>query len=105
MADGQPEIASKIEEAFRSGGIEAVWELKYELIKEAAKTQYVSQLDLADAAASAGHKAEALTYLERAYEEREPLMVRLLHNPELDSLREEPRFKAIVKKMRLPGAE
>ena len=105
VADGQPEIASKMEEAFRSGGIEAVWELKYELIKEAAKTQYVSQLDLADAAASAGHKAGALTYLERAYEERQPLMVRLLHNPELDSLREEPRFKAIVKKMGLPGAE
>jgi len=105
VAYGQPEIASKIEETFRSGGIAAVWELKYRLIKASAKTQYVSQLDLADAAASAGHKAEALTYLERAYEERQPLMVRLLHNPELDSLIEEPRFKAIVKKMRLPGAE
>jgi len=105
VADGQPEIASKIEDAFRSGGIAAVWELKYRLIKEGAKTQYVSQLDLADAAASAGHKAEAVTYLEKAYEERQPLMVRLLHNPELDSLREEPRFKAIVKKMGLPGAE
>src|SRR5437879_6084583 len=41
VADGQPEIGSQIEEAFRSGGIEAVWELRYELIKEAAKTQYV----------------------------------------------------------------
>jgi len=71
-----------------------VRELKYGVIKEAAKRQYVSQLFLADGAAGAGHKAEALTYLERAYEERQPLMVRLLHNPELDSLREEPRFKA-----------
>ena len=105
VAYGQPEIASKIEETFRSGGIGALWELKYRLIKGSAKAQYVSQLDLADAAASAGHKAEPLTYLERAYEEREPLMVRLLHNPELDSLREEPRFKAIVKKMGLPGAD
>jgi len=105
VAYGQPEIASKIEETFRSGGIAAVWELKYRLIKASAKTRYVSQLDLADAAASAGHKAEALTYLDRAYEERQPLMVRLLHNPEIDSLREEPRFKAIVKKMGLPGAE
>jgi len=105
VADGRPEIASKMEEAFRSGGIAAVWELKYVLIKEAAKTQYVSQLDLADEAAAAGHKAEALTYLERAYEERQPLMVRLLHDPKLDSLREEARFKAIVKKMGLPGAE
>ena len=105
VVDGQPEIASKIEEAFRSGGIAAVWELKYKLVKEAAKTQYVSQLDLADAASSAGHKAEALTYLEKAYEEHQPLMVRMLHNPELGPLREEPRFKAIVKKMGLPGAE
>ena len=105
VADGRPEIASKIKEAFRSGGIAAVWEVKYEFVKTAAKTQYVSQLDLADAAASAGHKAEALTYLERAYEERQPLLVRILHTPELGPLREEPRFKAIVKKMGLPGGE
>ncbi len=105
VADGQPEIASKIEEAFRSGGIAAVWELRYELIKKAANTQYVSQLDLADAASSAGHKAEALTYLERAYDERQPLMVRMLHSPELGPLKEEPRFKAIVKKIGLPGAD
>jgi len=105
VADGQPEIASKMEAAFGSGGIAAVWELKYKLIKEVAKTRYVSQLDLADAASSAGRKAEALTYLEKAYEERQPLMVRMLHNPELGPLREEPRFKAIVKKMGLPGAE
>jgi len=43
--------------------------------------------------------------LEKAYDDHQPLMVRLLHNPQLDSLREEPRFKAIVKKMGLPGAE
>jgi len=30
-------------------------------------------------------------------------MVRLLHEPDLDSLHEELRFKALAKKMGLPG--
>ena len=74
-------------------------------MKETAKTEYVAQLKLAEFAARAHRKEEALRYLERADEQHEPLMVRLLHDPELDSLQSEPRFKALVKKMVLPGGQ
>lgn len=103
--DGAPEIAEKIEKAFQSGGMAEVRELRYRMTNEAQKTRYVSQLELAEVAAEANHKAEALGHVEKAYQEREALMVKLLHNPELDPLRREPRFQAIVKKMGLPGAE
>lgn len=72
---------------------------------ELLKTRYVSQLELAEAAAQANHKVEALGHLERAYQDHEPMMVRLLYNPALDPLHEESRFKELVKKIGLPGAK
>ena len=42
---------------------------------------------------------EALTQLEKGYETREITMVGIKLSPELDPLRNEPRFKALLKKM------
>ena len=100
--EGQAEVVKKMQQAYREKGISGVWELRFRLQKENAAKEYVSPMHLAEAAADAGRREEALTYLEKAYEEHQPLMVRLLHDPELDELHGEPRFKALVKKMRLP---
>jgi hypothetical protein len=94
-----------LEEAYRKNGFVGVMDARLAGLKETAKTEYVAQLTLAGFAARANRKEEALRYLERAYEQREPLMVRLLHEPALDSLHSEPRFKTLVKKMGLPGGE
>jgi len=48
-----------------------------------------------------GQKNEALENLEKAYSARESLMACLKVLPLLDSLRTEPRFQALLKKMRL----
>ncbi len=50
---------------------------------------------------SLGEKNEALTWLERAYDERSPVLVQFIQNPIFDPLRSEPRFEALLKKMRL----
>jgi tetratricopeptide (TPR) repeat protein len=104
-ADGHTDEAKGLESAFREHGFSGVMELRYQLRKAAAKQRHVSQIDLAEAAAGAGHKTEALGNLEAAYKEHEPLMVRLLHNPAFDVLYEEPRFKELARKMKLPGTE
>jgi serine/threonine-protein kinase len=47
-----------------------------------------------------GEKQEALTWLERTYDERGLFELHFIKvNPQWDSLREEPRFKAMLKKM------
>jgi len=48
-----------------------------------------------------GEKNKALENLEKAYEERESFMGWLKVWPNLDSLRSEPRFQAVLKKMNL----
>ena len=54
----------------------------------------VSAIDL-------GSHDQALTFLERAYEEREPLMGLLRVAPDLDTLHGEPRFAILLKKLKL----
>ena len=50
--------------------------------------------------AALGEKEKALNALENAYVERSTLMVWLSVDPRLDNLREEPRFQAIIARMR-----
>jgi serine/threonine-protein kinase len=50
---------------------------------------------------SLGEPAEALTWLERAYESRNGMVVYLKVDPHFDALRGEPRFQAVLKKVGL----
>jgi hypothetical protein len=50
---------------------------------------------------SLGEPAEAITWLERMYERRDPMLVYLKVKPHLDPLRGEPRFQALLKKVGL----
>jgi tetratricopeptide (TPR) repeat protein len=68
------------------------------LEKEAA-SKYVSPVDLAILHAALGETEAALSAIERAFELRDASLVYLRSQPELASLRSEPRFQAIVKRM------
>jgi serine/threonine-protein kinase len=48
-----------------------------------------------------GDLERALDWAERAYADRRGWLAYLKVNPMLDPLRQEPRFQALVKKMRL----
>jgi TolB-like protein/Flp pilus assembly protein TadD len=48
-----------------------------------------------------GEREEAITWLERTYEGRHGMVVYLKVHPHFDSLRGEPRFQALLKKVRL----
>jgi serine/threonine protein kinase/tetratricopeptide (TPR) repeat protein len=60
---------------------------------------YVPPYNLAAVYFGLGQKEQALTYLEKAYADRSLLMMNIAADPEFESLHQDPRFIALVKKV------
>jgi TolB-like protein/DNA-binding winged helix-turn-helix (wHTH) protein/cytochrome c-type biogenesis protein CcmH/NrfG len=71
-------------------------------LKEAAEHRYVSGFFFAEAYVGLGQRDQAITWLERAYEEHDEWMVFANSYPGLDRLRSEPRFQALMRRMNFP---
>jgi serine/threonine-protein kinase len=74
-----------------------------EKLKSLRKTEYISAVNLAYICAGLGERDEALFWLEKGFEERAFQMQLLKVDPRLDNLRDDPRFKEVVRKVGLPG--
>jgi TolB-like protein/DNA-binding winged helix-turn-helix (wHTH) protein/Tfp pilus assembly protein PilF len=99
---GEESTARAVDEAYCKGGFQAV-NLEFLMrLKRQATKEYVSPLRMAEVALGAGHREEAIQYLEQAFHQRDPQLVHMQHNPSLDSLHSDPRYWAIVKKMGMP---
>jgi tetratricopeptide (TPR) repeat protein len=68
-----------------------------------SRTRYVSAFDLAVIHAGLGDKAQALAWLDKAYDDRSFFLVSLNVDPRFDHLRAEPRFRALVQRIGLPA--
>jgi len=68
-------------------------------LKERSRHHYVFPSVFAYAYLGLGEKDRALTYLEQAYEEQDPGLFYLKASPLLDSLRSEPRFQALLRRV------
>jgi TolB-like protein/Tfp pilus assembly protein PilF len=71
-------------------------------LKETARHHYVSGFFFAEAYVDMGYRDQAITSLERAYEEHDQWMVFANSYPGLDRLRAEPRFQALMRRMNFP---
>ena len=72
-------------------------------LHELSTTTYVSAYSKALIHMALGHKDEALGLFETAYEERAPFLPGVGAHYVYDSLRAEPHFQALLKKMNLPS--
>ena len=86
----------------RSGNREEALTHLHDLEQRAA-SGYVSPVAFATLYIGLGDVDRALDWTERAWEERRGWVAYLRVNPIFDSLRESPRFDALVEKMRLQG--
>jgi serine/threonine-protein kinase len=68
-------------------------------LEEMAKRQYVSTTAFADIHLGLGEKEKALDWLEKSYENQESACWYLKVDPIYDSVRNEPRFQALVQKV------
>ncbi|MGQ0762505.1 MAG: TPR end-of-group domain-containing protein [Acidobacteriota bacterium] len=71
-------------------------------LKEVEKTRYVMNYWIAIIYAALGDKDAAFAELEKAYQRRDWFLQRLKIDPFMDSLRDDPRFKDLLKRMNLP---
>jgi len=68
-------------------------------LQERAKREHIAPSRMAVAYIGLGEKDQALTWLEKAYEDRDENMTALNVDPVYDSLRTEPRFTALIRRM------
>jgi serine/threonine-protein kinase len=70
-------------------------------LTETSKQRYIASSDFALVHAGLGERDQAIQWLERACEERDSHAPAINVDPRLASLREDPRFRALLKRMGL----
>jgi tetratricopeptide (TPR) repeat protein len=101
---GKEQPAKEVRIAYTKGGNQAVQEWRLAYLKQMARKQYVSPLEFASAYARLGQKNEVFQWLEKAYDDHVPKLVRIQQDSDLNSLHGDPRFQALVKRIGLPPA-
>jgi len=86
---------------YNKGGYSAALRSVAELMIKRSEKKYVTPWQIATLYTRAGMKNEALNYFEKAYEVHDPNMPYLKIDPIFDNLRDDPRYKTLIKKMGL----
>jgi eukaryotic-like serine/threonine-protein kinase len=98
---GSPEFAASIEEDFSKSGYKGVLQSWLDGLTEISKHGYVSAYSIAEGYMRLGQKDRAFEWLEKAYEDHDSGLVSIAVEPVFDPIRSDPRFKDIVRRMKL----
>jgi len=88
--------------ALAKSGKRAEAKAELERLLKVAKERYVSPYNVAMIYNGLGEREEALAWLEQGYQKRDPRLTFLKAEPKWDSLRSDPRFTDLVRKVGLP---
>jgi serine/threonine protein kinase/Tfp pilus assembly protein PilF len=98
---GSPELAASIEEDFAKSGYKGVLGSWLEGLTEISKYGYVSPYSIAQAYARMGEKEKTFEWLRKAFEEHDSGLVSVAVEPIFEPVRSDPRFKDLLKRMKL----
>jgi TolB-like protein/DNA-binding winged helix-turn-helix (wHTH) protein len=96
-ADSPQGVATRA--AYRVSGIKGYWQERVAMLERQSKKQYVSPFTFAVSYARMGEKDSALENLGKAVDERYPSMVFVSIEPIFDSLRSDPRFAGLLRRI------
>lgn len=100
--EGNERLAAEVRGAFNKEGNQGVQEWRLARLKKMALKRYVSPLEFAFAYARLGQADETFRWLEKAYDGHAPWLVVIHQHTELDAFRDDPRYKALIKRIGLP---
>ncbi len=95
------EISDVLGRRYAEGGYQQAMHMAAETAAARVTRRYAHPTRVARLYADAGEKDHAIDWLERAYEERDSQLI-FLHWPQWDSLRDNPRFQDLLRRMDLP---
>ena len=98
---GDKEVAQTLQRGYTAAGYFGAMRVAAETLSERSHRTYVQPTQIARLYAHAGDKDHALEWLEKAYEERLPAMVHLAVDLDWSSLRSEPRFQDLIRRLNL----
>jgi TolB-like protein/Tfp pilus assembly protein PilF len=102
LEENVPELLALVGRAYALSGKKAEAQKAIDELKEFSKRTYVPPYNFAIIYAGLGNKDETFVYLNRAYDERSQYLTWLKVDSQLDDLRDDPRFKELVKKVGIP---
>jgi serine/threonine protein kinase/tetratricopeptide (TPR) repeat protein len=102
---GDKEVEEALTQGYAQSGYRGSMKRAADLMAARAKKIYVPPFDAAALYSLAGENDKAFEWLEKCLEDRSPHMPYLDAYPELEPLRDDPRFEELLHKMNLPVDE
>jgi len=102
MGRGSPEEVQKMKDAYAKSGWKAYVQMNLDRLVDQSQRTPVPPFVIATMYARLGRKEEAIAWLEKGYEERDFRMTLISVSFEFDSMRSDPRFKELVRRLGLP---
>lgn len=101
LGGGNADPVARLQVAYRSSGWQGYWSEQLRQLEELARTRYVSSFHIASACARLKRKDDAFRWLQRAYQERSTNLLFGKVDPNMENLKEDPRYGALMKKIGL----
>ncbi|MGD9588526.1 MAG: tetratricopeptide repeat protein [Pyrinomonadaceae bacterium] len=105
----EPEDFAKLKEAYEKGGWDSYWLMRQQIRIERLNSRqasdpnnYVRAIDYAIAYALGRDKDKTIEYLNKAYDERPKYMLEINVDKTWEFVRDDPRFKELVKRVGIP---
>jgi tetratricopeptide (TPR) repeat protein len=100
VLEGRADSSRALARAYATSGYKGVLKIMIDLQKNPSDTELYIPGIVAQEYAILGDKENAIRWLQRAVDERALLFIKV--EPELDSIRSDPRFGDLLRRMRLP---
>jgi DNA-binding winged helix-turn-helix (wHTH) protein/TolB-like protein/Flp pilus assembly protein TadD len=102
LSGDSPDEPASLAHAYALAGKRAEARKILDELKEQAKRKYISPSAMADLYGALGDKDQAFALLEKAYDERDNMVVLLKVEPTFDPLRSDPRFTDLLRRVGFP---